>query len=84
MYIYIYTYIYIVYRHIHDVLTNFLPAAMLQSINGAGSTLISTSSIHTHTHKHTLSHTNTQTYTHTHMTKITRYIKINIYARVMP
>jgi hypothetical protein len=85
-YIYIYVYIYIiVYRHIYDVLANFLPAAMLQSINGAGSTYTSTSSIHTHTHKHTLSHTQTHTHrrTLTHTRQKSLYVYINIYAGVM-
>ena len=34
----------------HDVLTNFVPADMLQSIHGAGYIYMSTSSIHTRTH----------------------------------
>ncbi len=64
--VYIYKYVYIIYRHIYDVLTNILPAAMLQSINGAASTYISTSSIHTHTHTLSLTQMHTHTHTLTH------------------
>ena len=80
-----YTHIHHIYIHIYDVLAKFMPADMLQSINGAAYTYIYiyVNFMYTHTHTHTHSLTHEHTHKHTHTTKITTYIYINIYARVM-
>ena len=57
-----------IYIHIYDVLAKFMPADMLQSINGAAYTYIYiyVNFMYTHTHTHTLTHSLTNTHTNTH------------------